>query len=133
MAATLTGALVSAPVLSHTDPTVVNRGGAAARVHMLALVRPFEELKGVTVNVEHYGGELDQVTGFGPQRADKLGAYFRSVRSDWSDPGSDSDRASGSRPEPAARPEDAAPASAPGPPSSAKRAAGARPLLSTPK
>ena len=28
---------------------------------MLALVRPFEEMKGVTVNMEHYGGELDAV------------------------------------------------------------------------
>ena len=61
MAAALAGALISAPVLSHTDLTVVNWGGAAARAHMLALVRPFEEQKGVTVNVEHYGGGIDAV------------------------------------------------------------------------
>ena len=61
MGAALAGALLSAPALSHTDLTVVNWGGAAARAHMLALVRPFEEMRGVTVEMEHYGGELDAV------------------------------------------------------------------------
>jgi len=59
--ALLSGALVSTPALSHSDLTVVNWGGAAARAHMLALVRPFEEMTGLTVNMEHYGGELDAV------------------------------------------------------------------------
>ena len=61
MAATLAGSLLSAPALSHTDLTVVNWGGAAARAHMLALVRPFESRRGLRVNMEHYGGELDAV------------------------------------------------------------------------
>ena len=61
MAAALAGFICSVPALGHTDLTVVNWGGAAARAHMLALVRPFEEKTGLAVNMEHYGGELDAV------------------------------------------------------------------------
>ena len=60
-AAILLGALMSNPVLGHTDLTVVNWGGAAARAHMLALVRPFEELKSIDVNMEHYGGNMNDI------------------------------------------------------------------------
>ena len=61
LAAALLGLLLAAPASSHEDLTVVNWGGAAARAHMLALVRPFEERYGLTVNMEHYGGDLDDV------------------------------------------------------------------------
>ena len=55
------GTLLAVPAHSHTDLTVVNWGGAAARAHMLALVRPFEERYGIRVNMEHYGGDLNDV------------------------------------------------------------------------
>lgn len=61
MAAALAGSLLTGPALGHTDLTVVNWGGAAARAHMLALVRPFEERYGLRVNMEHYGGDIDEV------------------------------------------------------------------------
>ena len=61
LAAALLGLLLAAPASSHEDLTVVNWGGAAARAHMLALVRPFEERYGLTVNMEHYGGDLDDI------------------------------------------------------------------------
>ena len=57
----LVGALLSAPALGHTDLTVVNWGGAAARAHMLALVRPFEKRSGLSVTMEHYGGDLNDI------------------------------------------------------------------------
>ena len=59
--AVLVGTLLSTPAAAHTDLTVVNWGGAAARAHMLALVRPFETFKGVEVNMEHYGGDMNDI------------------------------------------------------------------------
>ena len=61
VAALVMGSLFAAPALGHSDLTVVNWGGAAARAHMLALVRPFEERHGLRVNMEHYGGDLNDV------------------------------------------------------------------------
>ena len=61
IATALAGSLLAAPALGHTDLTVVNWGGAAARAHMLALVRPFEELHGLTINMMHYGGDVNDV------------------------------------------------------------------------
>ena len=58
--ALLTG-VSTTPAHSHTDLTVVNWGGAAARAHMLALVRPFEKISGTIVNMEHYSGELNEI------------------------------------------------------------------------
>ncbi len=44
ISAVLLALATATPAFSHTDLTVVNWGGVAARAHMLALVRPFEEL-----------------------------------------------------------------------------------------
>ena len=61
ISAVLLALATATPAFSHTDLTVVNWGGAAARAHMLALVRPFEELHKVHVNMEHHGGNLDDI------------------------------------------------------------------------
>lgn len=59
--AILASAAFAPSAIGHTDLTVVNWGGAAARAHMLALVRPFEERKNIHVNMEHYVGNLDDI------------------------------------------------------------------------
>ena len=46
---------------AHTDLTVVNWGGDAARAQMLALVRPFEQTTGKSVNMDHYSGDLQAI------------------------------------------------------------------------
>ena len=48
-------------VQAHTDLTVVNWGGDAARAQMLALVRPFEQATGKRVNMDHYSGDLQVI------------------------------------------------------------------------
>ena len=48
----------SFPAQAHTDLTVVNWGVDAARAQMLALVRPFEQATGKSVNMDHYSGHL---------------------------------------------------------------------------
>mgnify|MGYP001799834844 FL=1 len=52
----------TAPVaLSHTDLIVTNFGGTAARAQMLALIMPWEAETGKTVEMEEYGGGIDEI------------------------------------------------------------------------
>lgn len=51
----------SFPAQAHTDLTVVNWGGDAARAQMLALVQPFEQANGKSVNMDHYSGDLQVI------------------------------------------------------------------------
>lgn len=54
--------LGTAPIaLSHTDLIVTNFGGTAARAQMLALIMPWEAETGKTVEMEEYGGGIDEI------------------------------------------------------------------------
>lgn len=48
-------------VSAHTDLRVVNFGGAQARSHMLALVRPYEELTGKVIEMDEYNGGIEEI------------------------------------------------------------------------
>ncbi|MGI9500324.1 MAG: ABC transporter substrate-binding protein [Geminicoccaceae bacterium] len=61
LAAVLASAVSATSALGHTDLTVVNWGGAAARAHMLALVRPYEEQENIHIDMQHYTGDLDEI------------------------------------------------------------------------
>lgn len=47
--------------LAHTDLRLVNWGGDLARAHMQALVIPWEEMTGKTVDMVYYGGGLTEL------------------------------------------------------------------------
>lgn len=50
-----------APALAHTDLTLVNFGGTAARAQILALLRPWEEKTGKRAEMLEYNGGIDDI------------------------------------------------------------------------
>lgn len=50
-----------APAAAHSELTIVNFGGAQARSHMLALVLPYEQREGISVDMAEYNGGIDDL------------------------------------------------------------------------
>ena len=66
---------------AHTELTIVNYGGAQARSMMMAYVLPYEELKGVHVEMDEYNGGIEELR----DQVDSTNVRWHAIDMEYSD------------------------------------------------